>query len=542
MPKPPSAPSAPGNPPGKPAARRSDKGGAPAAAPAQDLDAILSRIEVLTAEEQRRRETAKAEASLYHFALQAWPILEPGRRFVDGWHIRAICAHLEAVANGRIKRLIINMPPRHMKSLLASVLFPLWLWLRNATKRFIVATYELPLGDELADKMRAVLRSTWFIERWGHRVKLKPGQDAVRFYGNDSTGYRYSTAVNAGGTGRGADVAILDDPHNTKKVEGEAERKNAHNFYHAVLSTRGNDPADFAIVIVMQRCHEDDLCGHLTDPEAGVEPGVWEQLILPGRYDGERRSTCLGEYDPRTEIGEPLWVERFPAAELNRLAASLGPYREAAQIDQKPTVPGGGLFKLTDFLLEDFAPQQLEVVRAWDIAATEEGASEDPDFTAGVLLGKDRDDELWLTDAVEERTDDPLALILKVAELDGPDVPIAIERQPAAAGKLIEASFKEALKGYTVRFYSTAGGKVNRASSWAGIVKQRRFHVLNKVWARHYLAQLAKFWQGRYDDFVDATSTGYASLLEDGGGYPNGGGGTVSGDDLNRLPGLRSGR
>lgn len=501
----------------------------------------LDSLEKLLAAEQIKRQIIRAEGSLLEFARQLWHVLEPGRTFVEGWHIVVICLHLEALAVGKIRRLIINMPPRHMKTLLCSVLFPLWVWLKRPNRRFIVASYELPLSYEFADKERALLRSPYFEDRWGKKIALSAEQDAKSLFSNTATGYRYSTAVKAGGTGRGADIAIIDDPHNTKKVESDADRAQAKDFYHSVLNTRGNDPKDFSILIVGQRTHEDDLSGHLQEK---ADEG-FEVLCLPHRYDGERRRTSLGEYDPRTVIGEPLWPERYDDEELKKLESTLGPYRASAQLAQKPAPPGGSLFKRDDILIEEEAPEHLELVRGWDIAATEESAdSDDPDYTAGVLLGRSTDEHLWVTDVVEERTETPDLLIIQQAKIDGVDIPIAVELQPGAAGKVLKRSLEERLVklGFTVNFYASTGNKVVRASSWAGVVREKRFHVLARGWTGPYVVQLGKFWQAAHDDMVDGTSVAYESMLTHGGGWTNGGGGNVTADDLSKLPGLRSGR
>lgn len=487
---------------------------------------------------------AEAEASLLIFALGVWAVLEPGRKFVDGWHIKVICEHLEAVASGQIKRLIITMPPRHMKSLLVSVIFPLWVWLRQPSKRFIVACYEMGLSLDLALKMKRLIESEWFQARWGSKIRLKKDQDAKGFFENTETGYRYSTAVDGGGTGRGADIGIIDDPHNVKKVESDLRRKQAHSFYQATLSTRGNDPSTYAVIIVCQRTHEDDLVGHIEETEINdpIEGISWQWVNLPARYDCTERSTVLGFYDPRRALGQLLWPERFTAQEIAKLAKTLGPMREAAQLDQKPSVPGGNLFKRDHFKLEQEAESGLEVVRAWDIAATEEGAAEDPDWSVGVLLGRDRQGEWWVLDVIRERTDDTTGLIKRTALLDGEDVPVIVPLDPAATGKLWVRALKEDLEadGFECRAYPNTGSKVVRAGAWAGSVKALEWHVLDREWTEDFLREIAKFWTGKHDDQVDAVSLGFEAIKTDGGGWQ--GGSFISNDDINKLPGMRAGR
>jgi predicted phage terminase large subunit-like protein len=315
-----------------------------------------------------------------------------------------------------------------------------------------------------------------------------------------------------------------------------------------VLTTRGNDPSSFAIVVVCQRTHEDDLIGHLEeteikDPIEGID---WQWVDLPARYSLEKRSTVLGFYDPRTVAGQLLWPERFTAQEIAKLEKTLGPYRAAAQLDQKPTVPGGGMFKRADFHLEAEAPSSLEIVRAWDIAATEEGANEDPDWSVGVLLGREtqgpQEGHWWVLDVVRERTEDTTGLITRTALSDGADIPVAVPLDPAATGKLWVRALKALLEaeGLEVRAYSNTGSKVVRANAWAGSVKALEWHVLERDWTETFLREVEKFWTGKHDDQVDAVSTGYDAITSDGGGLP--GGSSITAEDIRKLPGLRAGR
>jgi predicted phage terminase large subunit-like protein len=451
------------------------------------------------------------ERSLYRFAREAWHVLEPGRPFVEGKHLKVICQRLEAVSAGYIRKLVINVPPRHTKTLIVSVIWPAWNWLRDPTKRYLCASYDLGLSLEHAMKMRRLIESPWFQERWSERFKMTGDQDAKKYFENDKTGYRISTSVDAGTTGKGADVVIVDDPHNVRQAESDAKRAAVIEWWTQAISTRGNDPKTVAYVIVMQRVHEEDLAGYVLDNEED-----WQLLCFPARFDGERREDALGPYDWRTEEGELLWPERFGPREVDELARNLGPWGEAAQLQQRPVAKGGGLFQRAWFEVGDVAPAVLEVVRFWDRAATEN----DGDWTVGLLLGRTPEGVWYVLDVIRFQggPEQVEATIKQTAALDGPEVPVDLELQPGSAGKTEEASYYKAMPGFVLRFHSPSGSKVVRAAPIAGQAKAGNVKVLRRDWTPGFLAEVEKFPRAKFDDQVDAFSGAYAAMLKFGGG------------------------
>src|SRR5579862_1529352 len=280
-----------------------------------------------------------ASRGLREFVRQAWPIVEPSTPFVSGWHIDAIIEHLEAVSGGQIRNLLINVPPRHMKSLLVSVFWPAWEWIRWPERRWLYSSYAAQLSIRDSVKCRRLIESPWYQTRWGHIFALTGDQNAKSRFDNNRSGYRLSTSVGGSVTGEGGDRIVCDDPHKVDEVESDTVRKTAIDWWDVAMSTRVNDPKTSAMVIVMQRCHQRDLSGHL------LEKGNFEHLCLPAEYEGPGRVTSIGFSDPRTEIGELLWPERFGPKEIADLKISLGSYAAAGQLQQRPSPAGGGIFK-----------------------------------------------------------------------------------------------------------------------------------------------------------------------------------------------------
>jgi phage terminase large subunit-like protein len=279
------------------------------------------------------------------FIRDAWPLLEPVSPFVDGWHIGAIAEHLTAIADGELRNLIINIPPRSGKSSLVSVLWPAWVWIEHPEKRWLFASYAASLSVRDSVKCRRLIESDWYQAYWGDRYQLTSDTNTKAVYENNRTGLRLSTSVGGQGTGQGGDVLVVDDPTSAEQADSDAKRIGANEWYDGTMSTRGNDPATVARVLIMQRLHQSDLTGHILDTMAlGGEQ--YDHLILPAEYE-PRAQLCLADldHDPRTEAGEPLSPERFGPEILATLKVSLGPERAAGQLQQRPAPPGGAIFR-----------------------------------------------------------------------------------------------------------------------------------------------------------------------------------------------------
>src|SRR5580704_15539552 len=267
---------------------------------------------------QKPNARAKVERELAtryfrEFVRQAWPIIEPLTPFVPGWHIDAIIDHLEAVTRGEIRNLLINVPPRHMKSLLVSVLWPAWEWIRHPERRWLFSSYAASLSIRDSIKCRTLIESPWYQSFWGDRFALASDQNTKTRFDNDRSGYRIATSVGGTATGEGGDRIVCDDPHNVQDAESDSIRKATLDWWDVVMSTRVNDPRTAAKVVVMQRCHQRDLSGHL------LERGGWEHLCLPAEYEGPTRTTSISWSDQREQQGELLWPERFGPREIEDL-------------------------------------------------------------------------------------------------------------------------------------------------------------------------------------------------------------------------------
>ncbi|MBX3012350.1 MAG: hypothetical protein KF832_12620 [Caldilineaceae bacterium] len=272
------------------------------------------------------------------YVRQAWPVLEPATDYIHGWHVDVICEHLEAVTAGEIKNLIINIPPGMMKSLLVSVMWPTWDWIKQPHRRYLTAAYAQTLATRDALKSRRLLQSAWYQDRWGDRFQLTSDQNQKTRYENNKAGLRVALSVGGAVTGERGDVRILDDPHKADAVKSSVQLANDLEWLKTVWPTRKMSK-ESAEVVIMQRLHERDATGYLLK-----EIGGYEHLVLPMRYAGVPCFTSLGCADPRTLPDELLCPERYDATEVADLEKRLGD-DAPGQLQQRPTAAGGGIFK-----------------------------------------------------------------------------------------------------------------------------------------------------------------------------------------------------
>lgn len=280
----------------------------------------------------------------------AWPHVDPSP-FVGGWHLEAICEHLEAVVlhtqgkPGGISRLVINVPPRTGKSTTVSVAWPTWAWIHNPELRFLFTSYAERLAVRDARKSRQLINDAWYQDRWGEKFSMLGDQNEKSRYENDKGGYRLSSSFGGSTTGEGGDIVVADDPHKAKDaMESELKREEVLEEWDTTFSTRLNDPKTGAFVIIMQRLHEKDLTGHV------LGQGGYVHLCLPMEYSPTHPFTW--PRDPRTEPGELLQPDRFGEDEVENLKLGLGARAAAGQLQQLPSPEDGDYFKRAD--LEQF--------------------------------------------------------------------------------------------------------------------------------------------------------------------------------------------
>lgn len=451
-------------------------------------------------------EIEQCRRSLSYFAKQAWEIVEPGRQYKHGWHIDAICAHLEAVSQGQIRNLLINMPPRHMKSLLVSVFWPCWEWTILPETRWLYSSYADSLSIRDSVKCRRIIQSPWYQKHFGHIYSLTNDQNEKKRFDNDRTGYRLSTSVGGAGTGEGGDRVIVDDPHKVGEADSKTTRDSALVWWDSEMSTRGNDPQTVAKVIVMQRVHQNDLSGHV------LSQGGYEHLMLPAEYEGRKVMTSIGWEDPRKEKGELLWPDRFGKTELIEAKKRMGSRQAAGQLQQRPASEGGDIIKRDWIKFWSVLPDRFhEEIITVDATFTGKATS---DFVAIQCWGRIGADK-YLKDQVYEQMGimDTIKALLVFCKRNRHASLKLIENK--ANGPAIEDVLKSKVSGMVL--WDPIGDKVARLNAVAPQYEGGNVYLPSPQmyeWSADFLEELLTFPNSTHDDRVDASTMALLRLEE----------------------------
>jgi len=467
----------------------------------------------------------ECEDSLMAFVKAMWEELEPGTPLVTGWVMEAICEALEAVERGVARRLLINVPPGFMKSMLVSVFFPAWLWgpRRQAYKRVISTSYAQDLAIRDNVRCRQLMASETYQRWWGDQFAFSGDQNAKVRYENSHMGFRQASSTGAALTGHRGDIIIVDDPHSVKSAESEAERADCLFWFGETLPTRFNNQKEGVMIVIMQRLHQLDVSGFiLGEGEDGGGLAGWTHLMIPMEFEPERkcRIDLPGWHweDPRTDDGELAWPARFDREDVEALKEVFrkagGEYAVSGQLQQSPVPREGGMFQLRDFNfidVGDLPPYLGLVVRGWDLAATKDGHGAQ---TAGVKMawaaGK-----VIILDCVAGRwgPNEVMDGIKGAARRDGHAVCQSIPQDPGQAGKAQKAYLAKELFGGDFHFSPESGAKQDRARPLAAQAEAGNLYLLRGPWNDALIQEFTSFPSGKLKDRVDAASRAFAWLI-----------------------------
>lgn len=468
----------------------------------QNAKLAMARVRAAAAglDEQTLAEIAACDR-LAPFIERAWPQIEPGTPYLSNWHIDAIAEHLEAVTDGQITRLLINMPPRYMKSIAVSVMWPVWEWTKRPELRFMFSTYAGSLSDDHSTQRRTILQSDWFREHWGHQVKIVT--DSIETVANDRRGVFTATSFTGTATGKGGNRVVIDDPHNPKKAESDTERATTLRLFDTTFSNRLNDKKRDAVVVVMQRLHQKDVSARC------MELG-YVHLCLPCESEG--RTTVVFPMSGRTlvrEDGDLLWPEREGPKEVAAIRAAMGSYGYAGQYQQRPAPLGGGMFK--SFPVVDAVPRDVVArVRYWDKAGSEGRG----DWTAGVKMAMTSDGRFFVEHVVRGQWSAGARerIIKDTATADGPHTIVYVEQEPGSGGKESAESTVKNLAGFVVKIDKVTGDKVSRARPYAAQTEIGNVYLLRGAWNAAFIDEHQIFPNGDHDDMVDGGSGSFNKL------------------------------
>ncbi len=468
----------------------------------------------------------RMESSLYLFTQEAWEYLDPVP-FIAGRHIQIMDEYLEAFIDGEIPRLLLNIPPGHMKSLSVSVLLNAWCWTKaeRVGKRFMATSYRADLALRDADKTRVLLRSEWYQRRWGNivgalretKLQMRADQDQKTRFANDKGGYRFSSSV-AGIMCEVGDFVILYDPHNVEQAESDDNRDAIVDRIRMALPTRVRSTNGGACVM-MQRLHERDYAGAMIADEAELV-----HLCLPARYEKKHpyvsvplQLTKSGRTLPgdfRESEGELLWPELFNEPRLSMLEIEIGSYARAGQLQQRPHPREGGLFKREWFhdKFVDAAPKGGIKVRGWDLAATPDTAANvsRAAYTVGLRVTY-FERRIYVEDVVRFRgsPNKVRTTMRNLGDQDGKSVVIDFPQDPGQAGKAQAEDIAADFPRHRIFYSPESGDKAIRAEAPAAQAEAGNVYVVRGAWNGPFLDELCAFPGGSFADQVDAFSRAY---------------------------------
>lgn len=464
---------------------------------------LLSKNEALEAER------ILCARSFAYFIKRAWLQIIPDKLRWN-WHMDAMAEHMQALATGGIasNRLLINVPPGASKSTIVGVMYPAWLWGPGGQPghKYIGAAHEQGLAVRDSRMTRELVRSTWYQRLWP--IAFKSDQNEKLYFENASFGFRQACAI-AGFTGRRGHTVGIDDPLSVEKAHSETDRATALRVLSETIPTRLVDPATSAIVIVMQRLHENDPSGYVLSQNLG-----YEHLCIPMEYDPTRaRTTCIGWADPRKDAGELMFPDRFPREVVDKYKIALGEYGYAGQMQQRPSPAGGGIFKDAWWRYYT-SPPGFEYRGIYADTAQKTGQTND--YSVFQLWGKTKGGQAYKLDQIRGKWEAPELLVqarafwAKHKQGAAPLRFMKVEDKVSGTG-LIQTLKRE---GIPVLPIQRDRDKITRAYDAAPLIESGNvFLPENAPWLSEFLGEASGFPNAAHDDQLDPMMDAVTDML-----------------------------
>ena len=432
------------------------------------------------------------------FLQKAFTTLSPGQTYVNTWHVEAIAWRLERVRRGEIRRLIINMPPRSLKSIASSVAFPAFVLGRDPSRRIICVSYSADLAKKHSNDFRAVLESPWYRSAFPN-ARIGPFKNSETEIELTARGFRLATSVGGTLTGRGGDIIVIDDPLKPDDALSETKRSAANQWFMNTLLSRLDDKRTGAIVIVMQRVHVDDLTGFLL-----AQSDEWEVLSLPAIAECDEAIPLSNDRMHLRKSGEALSPEREPLDVLDALKLQIGSDAFSAQYQQAPAPPGGAMVKrhwVKRYSELPPASERLFTLQSWDTASK---GGPDNDWSVCTTWIVSRKKLWYLVDVWRQRVDYP-TLKASVQTLAKKWAARRVLVEDAGAGTSLVQELRGRVSGIIA--VKPNGDKVSRMAVASAKFEAGQVLLPERAsWLPDLEAELFVFPGSRHDDQCDSIS------------------------------------
>lgn len=447
-------------------------------------------------------EKRRYEKNYYEFFKRAWRELEPHTLLRDNWHIKYLCdllqAEIERIARREPKTtdLVVNIPPRSLKSYIFSIMLCPWAWTRFPHLKFINSSHSQKLAIDHCVEGRDLINSDWYQCHWGHIFQLSSDQNVKSHYKNTKGGARMAFSVGAPPTGKGADAIVADDLQDPDNAESETERENANKHFDDTLSNRLNDQEIGIIAVVMQRLHEDDVTGHVLKKS----PDSYRKICLPAEYDEE----MISPTELKRFYEEGLFFKaRFTPRFLTKLKEKMSSRAVAGQYGQRPAAAEGNIIKQSwwKFYLRHELPGDLKQGISWDMTFKEK---KENDWVVGLVGGK-KDGKLYILGRLRRHMGftETLRAVVEMMGLYPNARRMWIEDK--ANGPAIINALKSHVPGLIA--VNPKGSKTERAHASSYAIESGNVLLPNpkeEPWVEEFIEECSAFPNGKHDDQVDA--------------------------------------
>lgn len=481
----------------------------------------ITKPQFIIAEKCRRR--------FYFFVQTFWHVVSSDTPHYN-WHIEYLCDTLQKIGErvGQKKKkkhdLLINQPPGTTKTIICTIMFPVWCWTNWHWIKFLTLSYSQSLSIDHSEKSRDILRSNEF-ELFFPELAIKADKDLKQNYQivkkiydpkqkkhvNVLGGNRFTSSVGGTMTGQHGDILIVDDPLDPKRAASKQELKATNDWIQSTLTTRKTDKERSVQVLVMQRLAQQDPSGVLLEKKAKGIKKI-KHICLPAEINESLRPVPEKLAEKYTDgLLDP---KRLPREVLRDIEADLGQYQYAGQMGQTPIPISGGMFKVKNFNIIDTMPEPSKIVRTvryWDKAGTKDGGC----YTVSVKMSLLLNGMFLISSIIRQQlaTEEREDLILATARGDGESVEIWIEQEPGSGGKDSAKQTVKMLAGYNVRVDRPSGDKAYRASPFSVQVNRGNVYLLQSPLIEEYMDELKFFPKSKYKDQVDASSGAFSALL-----------------------------
>lgn len=439
---------------------------------------------------------AAVSLDLNVFLSQSFNTIYPGKAFLDNWHIRAIVHSLELSIAGQQPRLIINLPPRQLKSFITSIVLPAFILAHDPSAKIICISYSDELAKTLARDFKRIVESGWYRKIFPH---VQPTKTTENEFVTDQGGFRYATSVGGTLTGRGADFIIIDDPIKPEEANSDSTRKKTNDWFQSTLFSRLDDKKRSVMIIVMQRLHVNDLTGFALDG------GGFKKLSFPAIATGDAYIPVSATETYHRKDGEPLHAEYEDLITLEKIRDQIGTYNFVSQYQQSPETPSGGLIKRKHIHIIDYYPKIGQDGYCWVSIDSALSTSETADFSA-LTLGYSNADGHFVLYVERGRWDYETlqAKALSYVRRFGDNVTFIVE---AAGSGISLIQFLRKTQRHCFH-HQAKRDKIERASLVLPFFVAERVHVCNvksrNGWVEDFINELLTFPNGRHDDQVDS--------------------------------------